>query len=556
MKKNILIIFNFFLSLQFAQSQVQQEWIERYNGSGNLSDEASSIALDASGNVYVTGSSSGNGSGLDYTTIKYNSSGVQQWTVRYNGPGNSSDEALAIAVDGSGSVYVTGRSRAGSGENTTDYATVKYNSAGVQQWAARYNGISGGPDEARSIALDAIGNVYVTGQSGHSSVNADYATIKYNSLGVQQWVARYDGPAQDWDRALSIALDNLRNVYVTGTHSTDIGTAFHDYATIKYDSSGIQRWLTTYNGTANNWDEAVAIGVDAAGNVYVTGYSTGTVYDIATIKYNSTGVQQWVQRYSSSGNSVDVPSSMEVDAAGNLYITGAITFDFGTIKYNTAGVQQWLALYDASGNFDGAKSIAIDGGSNVYVTGPSSMHILESSRDYATVKYNNSGVQQWVQRHNGPANGRDEANSIAVDQLGNVYVTGYSSSNTADYATIKYSQTVGVQIISNEIPDGFNLLQNFPNPFNPVTKIRFSVPLDKGEERSTTPGVVRLVEGLSVRLAVYDILGRQVATLVNEQLSPGVYEIEWDASDYPSGVYFYKLITAGNTETKKMALIK
>ena len=97
----------------------------------------------------------------------------------------------------------------------------------------------------------------------------------------------------------------------------------------------------------------------------------------------------------------------------------------------------------------------------------------------------------------------------------------------------------GVQKISSEIPSGFKLSQNYPNPFNPVTKIKFEI---------TKSDVVKLI--------VFDVLGREIATLVNEQLQPGTYEAEWDAGNYPSGVYFYKLITYNYTETKKMVLVK
>jgi hypothetical protein len=89
------------------------------------------------------------------------------------------------------------------------------------------------------------------------------------------------------------------------------------------------------------------------------------------------------------------------------------------------------------------------------------------------------------------------------------------------------------------------MFQNYPNPFNPSTKIKFQIPLNKGGER-----------GLSVRLIVYDILGREAATLVNEQLTPGTYEVEWGGGNYPSGIYFYKLLTESVSETKKMILLK
>jgi hypothetical protein len=131
---------------------VQEGWVARYKGLGNLDDSAQAIALDRSGNIYATGFSDGGGTGYDYATIKYNSAGQKEWVARYNGPGNDGDLAQAIAVDDSGNVYVTGFS-VGSGTGF-DYATIKYNSAGQEQWVARYNGPRKDFYEGLAIAVD------------------------------------------------------------------------------------------------------------------------------------------------------------------------------------------------------------------------------------------------------------------------------------------------------------------------------------------------------------------------------------------------------------------
>ncbi len=101
------------------------------------------------------------------------------------------------------------------------------------------------------------------------------------------------------------------------------------------------------------------------------------------------------------------------------------------------------------------------------------------------------------------------------------------------------SEVISIQNISTEVPSSYSLGQNYPNPFNPITNVKFSI-----------------VNSGNVKLVVYDVMGREVQTLVNERLQPGTYETTFDGSMLNSGVYFYKLITDGFTETKKMILIK
>jgi hypothetical protein len=424
-----------------SEGSVQEDWVARYDGPGSSLDDANAIALDYSGNVYVTGISfNGQGGDSDYATIKYDSSGNQLWVARYNGPGNLSDVATAIAVDDSGNVYVTGYS-AGSGTNS-DYATIKYDSSGNQLWVARYDNED---DVANAIAVDGSGNVYVTGSSTSSGgFTQAYATIKYDSSGNELWVARYIGPANGGANvATAIKVDGLGNVYVTG-YSTGSDTFNpYDYATIKYDSSGNQMWVARYGALPNGFDEATAMALDGSGNVYVTGRSTGsTGYEYGTIKYDPSGNQLWVARYSGQGD--NEATAIAVDGSGNIYVTGfsylASHWSYATVKYDSSGNQVWVARYNEGGNTDAyANAIAVDGSGSVYVTGYSG---VPGPSDYATVKYESCGNQQWVMHYNGPGNWVDIANAIAVDDSGNVYVAGSSAGSSLidDYATIKYSQ--------------------------------------------------------------------------------------------------------------------
>lgn len=528
-------------------SQVNQEWVARFNGSADSSDVGESITVDNFGNIYITGYTNSGGSAIsqDFCTIKYNSFGMQQWTAIYNSPANNSDGSYAITLDSSGNVYVTGSSY--TNNTNFDICTIKYNSSGIQQWVSRYDGVANGYDYPQSIKVDDIGNVYIAGTS--EGISEDYCTIKYNSAGIQQWIVRYNGPGNNRDRVNDMNIDVNGNLYVTG-ESEGIGTQ-KDICTIKYNSSGIQQWIARYNGVANSFDGAKKMTLDIAGNIYVTGYTRGisTGSDYCTIKYNSNGVQQWVTTYvgPTNSNEGDIAFSIATDIVGNTYVTGisegiASHEDIVTMKYNSSGVQQWIQRFNGqAGRNDNAKSITIDGNSNVYVAGYT---YVDSTADYIILKYNSSGVQQWSQTYNGLGNGTDRVNAVAIDNLNNIFATGYSSyyGGFSDYdiVTIKYSQTIGIHQISTEVPKQYSLSQNYPNPFNPTTQIEFSIPRNNE----------------LVKLTVFDITGKEISTLVNQQLNAGTYKVDFTGEYLASGLYFYKLVTWYFVATRKMILLK
>ena len=471
-----LLLSLFLLPGRLSAVDVIEEWVVRYNGPGNYDDYAEAMVVDDSGNVYVTGHSYGSGSHHDYATTKYDSDGIEQWVERYNGPGNYHDTPRAIAVDAFGNVYVTGYSY-GDG-TSSDYATIKYNSDGIEQWVARYNGPDNGNDIVYAMALDDFGNVYVTGESDDNDSRLNYTTIKYNKDGRRLWMATYNGPGNYNDSARAITLDALGNVYVTG-YSYGGAETRQDYATIKYDSSGRRLWVARYAGPSGSpysaYDVANAIAVDASGGVYVTGYSDGgpTSYDYATIKYDSDGIEQWEARYNGLGDKYDYAHAIALDQFGSVYVTGYsenlwTRQDYATVKYDSDGNQLWVATYNGGAyHNDRACSVAVDPSGNVYVTGYS--HDSGTSLDYATVMYDSDGDEVWVATYDGPENPNshdddtapdtsdndlltsgndgpendcDYAYAMALDRLGNIYVTGGSFGNGTryDFATIKYSQ--------------------------------------------------------------------------------------------------------------------
>jgi len=368
-------------------------WLRRYNGPGDYLDVAIALVVDKTGNVYVTGKSGRIGGpypNYDYGTIKYAPNGDTLWVRQYNGPGNDDDEPFALAVDDSGNVYVTGTS---IGVGTYyDCATIKYSPTGDVLWVSRYNGPGNYYDEGRALAVDQSGNVCVTGRTATLGYNInDYVTIKYSSSGDTLWVRPYNGPENGSDAAYSLEIDDSGNVYVTG-HSSGGDKTYLDYATIKYSPSGDTLWVRRYDGPVNDYDAPRALAVDQLGNVYVTGQSTGagTFYDYTTIKYSPSGDTLWVRRYNGPGNGVDIPWALAVDNSGNVYLSGyssnGTDVDFRTIKYDKEGNILWTKRYDGPMNDnDYVFSLVVDDSGNVYIAGES--WNIPQSGDYAIIKY-------------------------------------------------------------------------------------------------------------------------------------------------------------------------
>ncbi|OQP40437.1 hypothetical protein A4D02_16115 [Niastella koreensis] len=545
-------------------AQVKQDWVARYRTyNDSIGEEATAQAIDEKGNVYVAGGAVGTAPNRDYTTIKYNTAGVLQWKARYSSPAGGDSYPSAIAVDKKGNVYVTGYSAGvGSGE---DYATVKYNAAGVQQWVARYNGPAGSDDGAAALLVDNDGNVYVTGSSMGKGTLEDYATIKYGPNGVAKWISRYNGPANSTDWPAALVLDRNGNVLVTG-QSVGKNSGL-DYATIKYNSSGVQKWVARFNGKANDEDYAASVAVDKGGNVYVTGTTYSgyipddpfdlPLLDIATIKYNAAGAQQWVAIHDETGGT-DEARSVKLDKDGNAYVMGRLfnsnqyvddpDVDYGVIKYNPAGVKLWVAKYGPPADKDfecHANDQVVDEDGNVYVTGQ------DGVEEFATVKFDKYGKQKWAVTYKKAVN--QYAIAVDVDHWGNVYVTGNGDRKDCqgcmDFVTIKYSQCdkavsarMGEPAENQEVTGRFKVTVA-PNPAAGSTKFYYEMPVDG-----------------QVSIQVFDVLGRQIATLVNANQQAGLHNTEWDVSPLKSGIYIYHIVVkSGKTvwnETGRISVIK
>lgn len=423
-------LWNFTFWTRPALAEVDTAWVKIYKGPVDQVDIPADLAVDRSGNVYVTGASDDGGeegSNYDYTTIKYDSSGSQLWIRRYKGPVDGWDWASGIALDAWGNAYVTGGSLDSNGHN--DYATVKYDSLGNEVWVRRYDGPANSTDEASCIVVDGAGNIYVTGTSESEDTHDDYVTMKYDADGNHLWVARYNAPDKREDKASRASLDVSGNLYVTGSSGT-----------IKYDTDGNLLW----HAAASSSD----IATDSGGNIFVIGYRDNHHRgDYVVMKYDSLGNELWVQKYEEGNEWIGKAFALALDDTQNVYVTGRCNGHFVTVKYNSDGKRRWIRKYGGAKTRpnNGAWDVAVDTSGNVYVTGGS--YGVGTFDDCVTIKYDSLGNQLWVARYSGPGIAYDMSHRIVVDDSGNVYICGTADGSDAgyDYVTIKYMQTGVVQ---------------------------------------------------------------------------------------------------------------
>ena len=407
-------------------------------GLSGLDTDAAGVAIDSSDNIYITGTSQGtnlfgknatSGTTDDIFVAKLNPSGVVQWV--YTAGGTGRDRGRKIALDSSGNIYVTGYYWStvdfGGGNVTSngnwDAFLLKLDSSGTFQWVKSY-GSNSGNDLGRDVAIDSNDNIYMLGtyrgtvDFGADDVvatDADIFLIKFNSSGVFQWVYTAGGSGFDDSRAL--ALDSSDNPYITGSYSNTVNfgggniTAANtnDLFILKLNSSGTYQDIYTSN--IDTTTKGKGLFVDSSGNIYATGTFQNTVnfgggnitssgMDIYLLKLNSSFAFQWVKRFASgngaSGQALGL--AVTVDDDGNVYSGGQIggSYNLGgqsvvsgsnndvyIVKHDSSGTFQWSKTFGGSVGGDGtdkAQDIVIDSNDFIITVGQA-----KGSTDFSTV---------------------------------------------------------------------------------------------------------------------------------------------------------------------------
>ena len=519
--------------------------------------QGNGIATDYAGNIFVCGQfkhSIDFGGGIKFTT---NANNTSPFIARYDAQGNciwakkgtgyATDMALGIVTDSAGYSYVTGIfdsdsiffgnlkiNRNGSND---DVFIVKVDPNGDFIWAKSAGGILG--ERSESISMDKLGHIYIGGRySGSatfddkiiSSVNGstDAFLAKYDTSGNCIWVKSGGGTGSDFIRGVSTDPDGY--TFITGS----IGSAGATFGTSQIGSYG-------------NLDIFVCL-YDPIGNCVWAKHGGGSAGDYGLAVSTANGMGCFITGYAAKPG-----LGANIIYFDQVQLTPIGSHDIFIAKYNLAGEVVWAKLAGAP-DYDRGHGIFTPDNNQVYVTGFCAdpalfdtvvVHSVENSWDPIIAYYTGSQECKFVRR--GGGNAEDVGLAITGDRQGNIYITGYCSSNIGFFdadsvimgAFVAKLVPTGTNVNDDYIPGEYALSQNYPNPFNPVTVINYQTGVSS-----------------HVTLKLFDVLGKEVATIVNGEKSSGRYEVQFDATGLSSGVYFYRLQAGKYIETKKMMVVK
>ena len=456
------------------------------------------------------------------------------WTKTYGG----SDEDWSYSVQQTtDSGYIIVGYTYSYGIGNQDIWLIKTDASGDTLWTKTFGG--GYIDYGRSVQQTADGGYILVGATESFGVSySDIWLIKTNNSGDTLWTKTFG--REYADRGYSVQQTTDGGFIITGyTESFGKGG---DIWLIKTDASGDTLWTRMFGG--EHMDRGYSVQQTADGGYVITG-SMSLYYsfdcDVCLIKTDASGDTLWTRTY--SGSEPDGGFSVQQTTDGGYIIIG-YTYSF------SAGCEAWLIKTDTFGDTlwtrtfgegrASAKSVQQTSDGGYIITGykrpPGG-----TTGDLWLIKTDASGDTLWTKTFGGTR--YDNGNAVQQTTDGGYIIVGVTDSFGAGWYDVWLIKTTPDPLFSiNERPviiTQYSLSQNYPNPFNPSTTIEFDLP-------KTT----------EVTLKVFNILGEEVATLVSSKLSTGSYSYNWDASNFASGVYLYRLQAGDYVETKKMILMR
>lgn len=347
------------------------------------------------------------------------------------------------SFSGSTYYYLCGSTLNSSGNY--DILVEKKNASGTVLWAQTYNGAGNGNDYAADVQIDNAGNVYVCGTYYKDATDSNNAVIiKYNTAGTHKWTKTYNGAGSRHDifTALQVAGNVVVAVGTTWKDTTDK----YDILAMRVDSSSNTVWTQTWDylnlndGAVNLWNSGTRLYIAGGAQSAATTYK----YAVLDVKLSDGSIlASTVTGGTAFG--IDQVTDIQMDQSGHIFVTGGVLntgtlYDIKTVKLDTALTILWSQTYASSGAYnDMGTGLAIDQVGNVIVTGYRTTST--TGKDYVTIKYSSGGTQRWVSTFDGGVNADDSATAIVVSptDTNKIYVTGFSyNGSSKDYWTVKY----------------------------------------------------------------------------------------------------------------------
>jgi hypothetical protein len=581
-----LTIFIFFQSSSFAQAP-DTLWTKTFGGV--YVDVGHSVQETTDGGYIITGLINGLSPGYaNVWLIKTDSSGDTLWTKSYGG--NLEDYARSVKQTTNGGYIIAGNTQSfGAGLN--DFWLIRTDASGDTLWTKTFGGTS--YEECFSIQKTMDGGYILVGETFSFSAGlGDVWLIKTNASGDTLWTKIFGNSYWDGGRSVQQTLDG--GYIIVGVINSIGGANGGDVWLIKTDSSGDTLWTKTYGRNLEDWGNSIKQTTD--GGYIIAGcidaFGAGFTSDIWLIKTDAYGDTLWTKIF--GGSNFDVANSVQQTADGGYIITGLRDSYDGVsggyvwlLRTDASGDTLWTKTYGGSGtNQDAGHSVhqTTDGGyiitgftesggagngdvwliklepdpssSNISVTSPNGgeVWIMNESVEITWTSENVDDVKIELSIDNGLSWTTIEdsitslgtytwvVNATASSAECLMKITDISNSTVYDVSdsvfTIEYPIYVDEELGENQ-PSNYKILQNFPNPYNASTIINFQIP-----------------EVSFVELKVFDVLGREMETLIAETKEAGYYSYNFDATEYKSGIYFYRIKAGNYIKTMKMILLK
>ncbi|OGU37221.1 MAG: hypothetical protein A2315_03975 [Ignavibacteria bacterium RIFOXYB2_FULL_35_12] len=457
----------------------------------------------------------------------------QPWTKTYGTLYN--DEAYCVQQTFDGGYIITGNT---SPHNPwdSDLYLIKTDKHGDTLWAKTYGGAG---NETGVDVKQTTDNAYII--CGYNATieagNFDVWLLKINSSGDTLWAKKFGGNNNDFGNSV-FQTDDGGYVIIGSTES--YGAFDSNLMMIKTNASGDSLWskvhIISYHQIVSEAQPTSDGGYIVAGYTQLKGFFNA---DVWLVKLYSNGEIEWTKTFGSDLD--DIAYSVQETADAGYIITGSRYGDLWLIKTDMYGDTLWTKTFGGTSNDAGHSVIETDEG-DFLVCGYTFSFSASGDVDLWLIKTDISGYTLWTKMYGG--SGAEIGFSVIETFDGGLTVCGFTSSYGAGDKDVwllhtDLNGTVGIEDKISGTANAYILEQNYPNPFNPTTTIQFSVPKQS-----------------FVTLRIYDILGKNIMKLVDDELQPGEYKINFDADNLSSGIYFYQLNSSEFVSVRKMMLIR